>query len=163
MKALVRKVRNMGRENWEAVKTVDICDAPFFVPETMTVSTLLKFLKEKTMAVCVDEYGGTTGLVTLEDVLEEIVGEIYDPDDEKDEKEREVNRSKIQELGDGLFLMSATAEIDDVSAVLGIKIPPGDYNSVGGFVCNAMDHIPPVGEAVVAETTRQSVRFEVRE
>lgn len=162
MKALLRCTHGSGDFEDRAVE--DISDRAFFVPETMSLLTALRALKERTMAICVNEYGGTVGLVTLEDVLEEIVGEIYDPDEEKDKIERAQNRSKIKQIGKGRFTMSATAEVEDVSAVLGIEIPgDGNYNSIGGFMCSSFDRIPAAGEAVTLQTAREEVRFEVIE
>lgn len=152
-----------GSPAFEELRVDEICDKPFFVPETQSLLTALRSLKERTLAICVDEYGGTTGLITLEDVLEEIVGEIYDPEEEKDKRERAVNRTKIQSLGGGRFRMDATTDVDDVTAILSIEMPDGDYNSIGGFLCNAVDRIPKVGEAVTCVTAKDSVRFEVLE
>lgn len=161
MKTLLRCTHGSG--DFEDRTVEEISDRPFFVPETMSLLTALRSLKERTLAICVNEYGGTVGLVTLEDVLEEIVGEIYDPDEEKDKLERAQNRSKIKQIGEGKFTMSATAEVEDVSAVLGIEIPDGNYNSIGGFMCNYIDRIPSAGEAVTLQTVRELVRFEVSE
>jgi len=144
-------------------KVQDICDKAYFVPETMSLLSALRSLREKTIAICVDEYGGTTGLVTLEDVLEEIVGEIYDPEELKDERERHQNLSKITQLAPGTYSMSAAADIADVGIVLGTAIPEGDYNSIGGFICSTLDRIPVAGDAVVVQTSREEIRFEVME
>ncbi|CAE7837739.1 CBSDUFCH1 [Symbiodinium necroappetens] len=142
-------------------KVQEICDVPVFVPETMSLISALRLLKERTLAICVDEYGGTTGLITLEDVLEEIVGEIYDPDEEKDRVEKQQNSAKIQVLGPDHFSMSGLAEIGDVEEILGIKMPDGDYNSIGGFMCMTIDRIPVIGEVVMVETAAEMIRFEI--
>merc|ERR1711972_970578 len=119
MKTLLKHARDWtgerGAPSFENITVREIADKPFFVPETMSLLSALRLLKERTLAICVDEYGGTAGLVTLEDVLEEIVGEIYDPDEEKDQQERVANRAKIQMLGEGHWAMSAVAQIDDVN------------------------------------------------
>eukprot|EP00930_Biecheleria_cincta_P056333 TRINITY_DN4247_c0_g1_i1.p1 TRINITY_DN4247_c0_g1~~TRINITY_DN4247_c0_g1_i1.p1 ORF type:complete len:748 (+),score=161.52 TRINITY_DN4247_c0_g1_i1:121-2364(+) len=164
MKTLMKHSSVFGGEGDKHILTVEeLCEKPVFVPETMSLLNALRLLKERTLAICVDEYGGTTGLVTLEDVLEEIVGEIYDPDEEKDRVERAVNRSKIVEISPGRFSMSGVAEIDEVEERLSIEIPDGDFNSVGGFVCTVIDRIPVVGEVVTVETSRDSVSFQVTE
>eukprot|EP00439_Symbiodinium_sp_Y106_P047460 s5120_g6.t1 len=142
-------------------KVQEICDVPVFVPETMSLISALRLLKERTLAICVDEYGGTTGLITLEDVLEEIVGEIYDPDEEKDRVEKQQNRAKIQQLGPDHFSMSGLAEKGDVEDILGIKMPEGEYNSIGGFMCMTIDRIPVIGEAATVETAAERIRFEI--
>lgn len=142
-------------------KVCEIIDTPVFVPETMSLTAALRLLKERTLAVCVDEYGGTTGLVTLEDVLEEIVGEIYDPDEEKDQVERQQNQDKIQQIAPNHFSMSGLAEKYEVEEAFGIKMPEGDYNSIGGFMCTKIDRIPLIGEACIAETAAERIRFEI--
>jgi len=164
MKTLLRKVRTMEKADWESLTVVDLVDRPFFVPETMTVLNLLQYLKERPIAVCVDEYGGTTGLVTLEDVLEEIVGEIYDPDvDQHKHCGRNRRNVQIEDLGDGEFSMSAATAIDDVSAVLGVELPEGNYNSIGGFMADVVDSIPQQGEVVLVRTPNMTIQFEATE
>lgn len=159
MKTLLRKVKFLVRDDWETVSVDQISDKPFFVPETMSVLNLLKYLKERPIAVCVDEYGGTTGLITLEDVLEEIVGEIYDPDVEKHELKRKRRSDQIECIAEGVYVMSAAVDIDDVSMELGVNLPEGNYNSIGGFMSDKTDRIPLEGEAVVVKTANMIVRF----
>jgi len=163
MKTLLRKVRFLEKGDWETLTVDEICDRPFFVPETMTVLNLLQYLKERPIAVCVDEYGGTTGLVTLEDVLEEIVGEIYDPDVDTHKQRGKRRSDQIQDLGDGCFAMTAATDIDDVSMGLGVALPEGNYNSIGGFMADVADRIPLEGEVVLVRTSRMNVRFEAME
>jgi len=165
MKQLLKQVRNVGSEDegFAPLQVQEICDKPFFVPETMTLLNSLRFLKERTLAICVDEYGGTTGLVTLEDVLEEIVGEIYDPDEEKDELEKQRNTSKIKCIKTGHWSMAASAELEEVNSALCVKVPEGDYNSIGGFMCHVIDRIPVMGEAVVLVTAAAPVRLVVKD
>lgn len=165
MKTLLKHVRNADtgqKDLWDKLTVGEICDEPFFVPETMSLLTLLQCLKERTIAVCVDEYGGTTGLVTLEDVLEEIVGDIYDPDVDKDKQEHRAS-NKIENLGEGVYLMAGSTDTEEVSDELGLELPEGDYNSIGGFLCVSVDRVPVVGEAVVVFTMNATVRFEVVE
>lgn len=173
MKTLLKHLRRQsqatqgevgGKSVWEALTVDMICDAPFFVPETMSLLNLLQCLKEKMLAVCVDEYGGTTGLVTLEDVLEKIVGEIWDPDVEKDKllSRRRIRRSnQVECMGEGCWIISAAADIDDVDDELGIELPEGDYNSLGGFFSTVADRIPTLGEAMIVRTASNQIRFEV--
>mmetsp|Transcript_11174 Transcript_11174/g.20322 ORF Transcript_11174/g.20322 Transcript_11174/m.20322 type:complete len:706 (+) Transcript_11174:11-2128(+) len=165
MKQLLKHVRNVGSEDegFAPLQVLEICDKPFFVPETMTLLNSLRYLKERTLAICVDEYGGTTGLVTLEDVLEEIVGEIYDPDEEKDELEKQRNTSKITCIKPGHWSMAASAELEEVNSALSVKVPEGDYNSIGGFMCHVIDRIPVMGEAVVLVTSAAPVRLVVKD
>jgi CBS domain containing-hemolysin-like protein len=116
---------------------------PFFVPEVMKVSKLLtEMQKERThLAVVVDEFGGTSGIVTLEDVVEEIVGEIHDESDIEDKK--------IKVLPDGVILADAQISIRDLEHHLGVEFPPGDYETLGGFLTATAGRVPPAGSLVV--------------
>jgi len=118
MKALLKNISESTGQKGPAFNNLtveEIAEKAIFILKTMTLLNALRLLKEKTLAICVDEYGGTTGLVTLEDVLEEIVGEIYDPDEEKDKKERTEKYLQIRDNGDGSYTILATADIEDVS------------------------------------------------
>ncbi len=112
----------------------------YFVPETKRVSELLKEFQRQQVqiAIVVDEYGGTAGLVTLEDLLEEIVGEI------RDEYDREAE--PIVEEGEGVFLVSGKAGIDQVAERLGIGIEREGFDTVGGYVLARVGRVPSVGE-----------------
>jgi CBS domain containing-hemolysin-like protein len=116
---------------------------PFFVPEVMKVSKLLtEMQKERThLAVVVDEFGGTSGIVTLEDVVEEIVGEIHDESDIEDKK--------IKVLPDGVILADAQISIRDLENHLAVEFPPGDYETLGGFLTATAGRVPPAGSLVV--------------
>ena len=117
---------------------------PFFVPEVMKVSRLLtEMQRRKThLAVVVDEFGGTSGIVTLEDVVEEIVGEIHD--------ESDVEEKKLKVLSDGVVLADAQVSIRDLENHLGIDFPEGgDYETLGGFLTATAGRVPPAGSLVV--------------
>jgi len=163
IKALLRKVRSLETLEWETVKILDILDEAHFVPETMTVLNLLQFLKERSIAVCVDEYGGTAGLVTLEDVLEEIVGEIYDPDVESTNPRHINGGDEIIELNEGHFSMKASTSIDDVNLAFGLELPEGSYNSIGGFMADVSDRIPNEGDNVMVRTANMVLQFTATE
>lgn len=111
-----------------------------FVPETKRVPELLKEFQEKQvqLAIVVDEYGGTAGLVTLEDLLEEIVGEIRD--------EYDVETEPVVEEGNGSWVFSAKVSIDDVSERLGLEIDPQGSDTIGGYVLTRVGRVPSVGE-----------------
>ena len=111
-----------------------------FVPETKRVPELLKEFQRKQvqMAIVVDEYGGTAGLVTLEDLLEEIVGEIRD--------EYDVETEPVVEEGNGSWVFSAKASIDEVRERLGVEIEPEGFETVGGYVLTRVGRVPAVGE-----------------
>jgi CBS domain containing-hemolysin-like protein len=111
-----------------------------FVPETKRVPELLKEFQRKQvqMAIVVDEYGGTAGLVTVEDLIEEIVGEIRDEDD--------VESEPIVDEGNGSYVFSAKVSFEDLSDRLDIDVEPGGFETVGGYVLTRLGRVPAVGE-----------------
>ncbi len=113
-----------------------------FVPEQKRVPELLREMQNEQfhMAIVIDEYGGTAGLVTLEDLLEEIVGEITD--------EYDVEGPGVEHLPDGSLRVPGRTPIDDVSEELGIELPDTEWDTVGGLVFNALGHVPEEGECV---------------
>ncbi len=126
----------------------DLMYEPYFIPESKKIDELLKELQVKKMhmAVVLDEYGSFAGIVTVEDMLEELVGEIMD---EFDEEEPEV-----QEVEEGVFLVDARAWVDRVNEVLAIDLPESEsYESIGGLVIDRLGHIPRRGEVVKIEET----------
>jgi CBS domain containing-hemolysin-like protein len=117
---------------------------PFFVPEVMKVSKLLaEMQRRKThLAVVVDEFGGTSGIVTLEDVVEEIVGEIHD--------ESDIEEKKIKVLSDGVVLADAAVSLRELEEHLGVEFPEGgDYETLGGFLTATAGRVPATGSLVV--------------
>jgi putative hemolysin len=112
-----------------------------FVPETKRVPELLKEFQRKQvqMAIVVDEYGGTAGLVTIEDLLEEIVGEIRDEDD--------VESEPIVDEGNGSFVFSAKVSFDELRERLGLEIEPEGFETVGGYILTRVGRVPAVGES----------------
>jgi len=111
-----------------------------FVPETKRVPELLKqFQRHQTQsAIVVDEYGGTAGLVTIEDLLEEIVGEIRD--------EYDVESEPIVDEGNGRFVVSGRANIDELAQRLAVEIERGGFETVGGYLLSHIGRVPAVGE-----------------
>jgi CBS domain containing-hemolysin-like protein len=114
-----------------------------FVPESMKVNQLLKEFKQQRLhiAVVLNEYGGIVGIVTLEDVLEEIVGEIHD--------EYEVTYEKIASLRPGVWLVDATVDLEELSELLHIAFEAEDCNTLGGFLAQQLQHVPRKGERLV--------------
>ena len=111
-----------------------------FVPESKRVSELLKEMQRRQaqMAIVVDEYGGTAGLVTVEDLLEEIVGEIRD--------EYDVESEAVVDEGDGVFVLSGRVSVDEVHDRLGVEIEPEGFETVGGYLLSHLGRMPYVGE-----------------
>jgi magnesium and cobalt exporter, CNNM family len=138
LKDLVRLARAGEGEN-----PVRVAVRPaIFVPEQKRVAELLREMRTKQfhMAVVIDEYGGTSGLVTLEDLLEEIVGEIAD--------EYDVEMPAVERLADGSLRVPGRTPIDEVSEVLGTELPDAEWDTVGGLVFNLLGHVPEEGETV---------------
>ena len=113
-----------------------------FVPESKRVAELLREMRTQKfhMAIVVDEYGGTAGLVTLEDLLEEIVGEIVD--------EYDTEEPGVERLSGGGIRAPGRTPIDDVNEVLGVELPDTEWDTVGGLVFNLLGHVPEPGETV---------------
>ncbi len=114
-----------------------------FVPESMPISDLLRMMKLKKIhtAIAVDEYGGTAGVVTLEDILEELVGEIEDEHDQESK-----NFSKVRE---GVFEVEATMSIDEANQEFGLNLPDEeDYDTIAGYILAILGRIPSVGETI---------------
>ncbi|HCC68406.1 MAG TPA: HlyC/CorC family transporter [Nitrospiraceae bacterium] len=118
---------------------------PFFIPETMKISNLLREMQKKRihMALVIDEYGGVSGLVTMEDLLEEIVGEIRDEYDIE---------SPVIQLSDGTFLVDASISIRDLKEDYDIGIHEStEYETLGGFLLTTLQRIPKIGDVVEAD------------
>lgn len=128
---------------------------PFFVPETKPVNELFEELrKHRTqIAVVLDEYGGTSGIATMEDILEEIVGEIYDEYDEVEEI--------YQEIDENTFLLSGSMAIYEVEGLLNVEIEDGDYDTLSGYLLEILGRIPSEKEKKILIDT-DDVTFEIQ-
>jgi len=120
----------------------------YFVPETKKVIELLSEMRLRRihMAVVLDEYGGTAGLVTIEDLLEEIVGEIFD--------EYDIEQELYEKIGDNRYIFDARISIDDLNELLDLELPSEEWDSLGGLMYNLMGKIPKQGETVVYSNLR---------
>lgn len=118
---------------------------PFFVPETKRIKDLLDDLRGKKshLAVIVDEYGGTSGLVTIEDIVEEIIGEI------RDEHDAEEDDFVLQEGGS--YMVSGWANLDDFEEVFKVRVPREGYDSLAGFIIHLLGKVPKKGEEITFE------------
>jgi CBS domain containing-hemolysin-like protein len=125
----------------------------YFVPESKRVSELLKEMQRRQlqMAIVVDEYGGTAGLVSVEDLLEEIVGEIRD--------EYDVESETVTDEGNGTFVFSGKVSVDEVRDRLGVEIEREGFETVGGFLLSHLGRMPYVGERIELD----ELSFEVLE
>lgn len=120
---------------------------PVFIPEGKRLNMLLREFRETRnhMAVVVDEYGGVSGIITIEDVLEQIVGEI---EDEHDEDESEGN---IKPLGDRAFLVKALTQIEDFNDHFGLQLSDEEFDTIGGIVTHLFGRFPAKGESIEIE------------
>jgi putative hemolysin len=111
-----------------------------FVPESKRVAELLRQMQTEKfhMAIVIDEHGGTAGVVTMEDLLEEIVGEIVD--------EYDVDEPQVERLPDGAIRVPGRTPIDELNELLGEELPSGEWDTVGGLVFDALGHVPDEGE-----------------
>lgn len=118
-----------------------------FIPETARVNTLLQFFRarQRHIAIVLDEYGGTAGIVTLEDLLEEIVGEVSDPFD---------NEVDIQPLPDGSALVDGLTLIEEVNEHFNLNLEDPNYDTIAGFVLGRLERLAQVGDVVTADQAR---------
>jgi putative hemolysin len=156
-KSLLKYLNSDNGGALDATTVAEIMDPAFFVPESMSVWTVLEEMRKRRlhMAIVVDEYGGTAGLVSLEDIIEEVVGEIYDEDDDVEADTRE-----IEETGDGAFTIDGQAELEKVGDALRLNLTEDDlrdYGTISGFLCARMGGIPEVGDLIVCDRVRFTV------
>lgn len=128
-------------EQSPARQCADIARDVYFVPETKPIAELLREMQDKQrhLAIVVDEFGGTAGLVTIEDLLEEIVGEIVDEYDSEE--------PMVVPLEEGAFLVDARLDVGQLGAVLGTEFPDEDWDTVGGLILGLAGRVPRAGES----------------
>lgn len=131
----------------------DLTRPSYFVPETKRADALLKELQARNvhLAVVVDEYGGTSGLVTIENLIEEIVGDIrdeYDLDEEED----------YSEVGDGVYLIDASMDLDDLNDLLDCAIDTEDADTLGGYIFLTLGRVPQVDETIETDILSMTVQ-----
>lgn len=127
-------------------KIKELIKQAYFVPESKPVDELFEDLRKnkKQIAIAIDEYGGTSGIVTMEDILEEIVGEIYD--------EYDTRENKITKLDGSTYLIDGSLAIYDLEKIFKIQIPEGEYDTVSGYLIENLGRIPNEKEKPVIET-----------
>ena len=130
----------------------DVMREPYFTYEYKKISELFFEMKKESipMAIVLDEYGSTAGMLTIEDLIEEIVGEIRDEYDANEEDE-------ITKIDDENYILLGVAKLDDIDKISGIKIESEDYDSIAGHVINLLDHFPQAGESVSDQFARYTV------
>lgn len=126
-------------------KISELMRKPLFVPETKNIDDLFKELKNQRIhiAIVVDEYGGTSGLVTIEDLIEEIVGDIQD--------EYDIEEDEFVMISEGEYVADARIDIDELSDKLGVSISKEDYDTLGGFLVHMSNKIPAVNDDILYE------------
>lgn len=125
-------------------KAIDYIMLPYFIPETKTISSLFNDMQKKKlqMAITIDEYGGTSGLVTMEDIVEEIMGDI---EDESDKKEEDLIKFKGKRI-----IVNGTASIEEINEALNWNIEEHEeYQTIAGYVIDKLDHIPETNERLI--------------
>lgn len=147
---------NLQEEHPKGVK--ELLWPAYFVPETVAADVLFRDMQGKKthLAIVVDEYGGTSGLVTLEDLLEELVGNIYDEFDPQEEQ-------NIIRLEDGRWRVSGQASLEELAQAIGIPLPEDeerDYDTLGGLVFSRLSVIPEDGSRPTVEAMGMRIRVE---
>ena len=138
----IKEAMRAEREGGGARPALELAHPAMFVPETKRVTELLAEMQSRHthMAIVIDEYGGTAGLATLEDLLEELVGEITD--------EFDVDTPNVEQLPNGDVLLNATLNVDAINEELDLELPEGNWDSLGGLVFGMLGRVPAPGDSV---------------
>ena len=144
-------LKNINKKNF---KVKNVVKEAYFISQNRLINEVFKELQKNKMqiAIIVDEYGGTAGLITMEDILEELVGDIYDEYD-KEEKEYE-------KIDDNTYILAGSLPIYDVNKLLDAGIPEGDYDTISGFLQEELGRIPEDEEKPVIETGKVTYKIE---
>jgi magnesium and cobalt transporter len=134
-------LRNWGA-NDDTLTLTEVMRTPYFIPETKRIEDLLMDFRTRRvhMAIAVDEYGGTSGLITIEDLLEEIVGDIQD--------EYDIEAPRVQPQEDGTLLVDARTNVEELEEYYDIGIPREKFDTVGGYLFHLLGNVPKAGEKV---------------
>ncbi len=133
-------LKYVGSDVPQGITLRDIMREPLCVPETKNCGDLFKQMTEShtQLAIVIDEFGGTAGIVTLEDLVESIVGNIQDEYDDEDEE--------ISKIDENTFTIDGITDLDEVDELVGAELPEGDYDTLGGFIISLLGDIPKEGE-----------------
>lgn len=144
-------------DQMKSIEVKDYIRKPYFVPDSKRLDALLREFKRRKIhiAVAVDEYGGVSGIISMEDIIEVIVGDIQDEfDNETDD---------IIKIGDDIFLCDARAPIDEINESLGLHLPDEDFETIGGFVFELFGKIPDTLEKVMYRDDDKEIEFIVQD
>ena len=144
----------MKNINNKDVKVKDLVKDAYFVSQSRLINEVFKELQKHKMqmAIILDEYGGTAGIITMEDILEELVGDIYDEYD-KEEKD-------FEKIDENTYILSGSMPIYDVNKLLDAKIPEGDYDTISGYLQEELGRIPEDEEKPIIETDTVTYKIE---
>ena len=144
----VREAYEHISQGMHDLKLHQISRTPFFVPGSLSLAQLMRDFQAKRihMGIVADEFGGTDGLVTLEDVLEELVGEIRDETDVEEEEIRRISRNQIE--------CDAGVDVRDINQALGVTLPKLEHRSLNGLILEELGHVPSVGEKLLCDDVR---------
>ena len=148
---LIKDLLSAFSQGKKDCRVTEVMRQPLFVPETMYVPRLFKLMQKKRMhmALVIDEYGGTAGLITMEDLLEEIVGEIQDEYDRED--------LPVTKLPNGTFRALAETSLEEVNEALGSNFENEDVDSLGGFLLDRFGNFPVQGQSIVVDGWRFTI------
>ena len=141
-------------KNKEPIDIKKIMREPYFVPESKDIDELFKEMQQNKvqMAIAIDEYGGTAGLITMEDIIEELVGNILDEYDEED--------PDIKKIDDNTFILSGTLTSYEIKKLFNVEIPEGDYETLSGYLLDRLGRIPDENEHPVIEDDNLTYKVE---
>ena len=144
-------------KNKEPIDIKKIMREPYFVPESKDIDELFKEMQQNKvqMAIAIDEYGGTAGLITMEDIIEELVGNILDEYDEED--------PDIKKIDDNTFILSGTLTSYEIKKLFNVEIPEGDYETLSGYLLDRLGRIPDENEHPVIEDDNLTYKVEEME
>lgn len=140
--------------NKKTLKVKNLMQEAYFISQNRLINEVFKELQKnkKQIAIILDEYGGTAGLITMEDIIEELVGDIFDEYDEIE--------SEFEKIDDNTYLVSGSMTISDVNKLLDAKIPEGDYDTISGYLQDKLGRIPKDGEKPVVDTEYVNYKIE---
>lgn len=140
--------------NKKSFKVKNIMKEAYFISQNRLIDEVFRELQKnkRQIAIIIDEYGGTAGLVTMEDIIEELVGDIYD---EYDEEELE-----YEKIDENTYLLSGSMTIYDVNKLLEAEIPEGDYDTISGFLQEKLGRIPKEKEKPIVDTDKVTYKIE---